>query len=422
MDVWEGAKQSVSSGAATRLSWGIGWGFAFFLIDLWTFLFPGLSELVHPHFLTSPFVTRGFPKRPFRLESLMLPPRPEMADEDVQWVGRLRHGIDAVRRELAKVIVGQSAVIDQLLLALCSGGHCLLEGVPGLAKTLLVSTLARSLKLDFRRIQFTPDLMPSDITGTEIIQDDRATGERGLRFLPGPVFANVILADEVNRTPPKTQSALLEAMQERQVTVGGQRRPLPAPFFVLATQNPIEQEGTYTLPEAQQDRFMFKIFVRYPNYDEEFQIADLPANASEVGGVIDAGDLLRFQEVVRRVPVASHVKHYALRLVRATRSEDESSPKFVKDWITWGVGPRGLQYLLLAAKARAAMDGRYTPTIEDIRAIALPTLRHRLVTNFVADSNGVSTDQVVIRLLAEIPERQTGDEIAAELKPAFAAG
>ena len=295
------------------------------------------------------------------------------------------------------------------------------EGVPGLAKTLMVSTLARCLHLSFNRIQFTPDLMPSDITGTEVIQEDKVTGERAFRFLHGPVFANVILADEVNRTPPKTQAALLESMQERQVTIGGQRHQLPEPFFVLATQNPIEQEGTYTLPEAQQDRFMFKVFVRYPEYDEEYRIAETTTAQfdPQVDQVLTAEKILHIQQLVRRVPAAPHVIHYALRLVRATRVEEEGCPDFVREWVSWGAGPRGMQFLLLGGKARAILDGRFFVTTDDIKSVAHPVLRHRVITNFNAESAGVSTDQVVDRLLQEVADRREGDDIAPQLARAF---
>lgn len=344
------------------------------------------------------------------------------SSDDLQALENLKSAYAAIRRELSKVIIGQEQVIEQLLIAIFAQGHCLLEGVPGLAKTLMVSTLARALKLQFSRIQFTPDLMPSDITGTEVIQENRATGERAFKFLSGPIFANIILADEVNRTPPKTQAALLEAMQERQVTIGGQRHGLPAPFFVLATQNPIEQEGTYPLPEAQQDRFMFKVFVRYPSYDEEFRIAETTTTEfhPDVAPVLSGDDILRLQQLVRRVPAAPFVVHYALRLVRATRVHEEDVPGFINDWVSWGAGPRGMQYLLLGGKARAMLDGRTFVTTDDIRAVAHPVLRHRVITNFNAESSGVSPDKVIDRLLEAVPERRAGDEIAPELQRAFA--
>lgn len=345
----------------------------------------------------------------------------ELSSQDIDALSSLKSAHQSIRTELSKVIVGQQEVIDELLLAIFSQGHCLLEGVPGLAKTLMVSTLARSLQLDFNRIQFTPDLMPSDITGTEVIQEDKASGARGFKFLRGPIFANIILADEINRTPPKTQAALLEAMQEKQVTIGGQRHPLPAPFFVLATQNPIEQEGTYTLPEAQQDRFMFKVFVRYPGYEEEYKIGALTTAhfEPEVRPVLSAEEILRLQKLVRRVPVAPHAIHYALRLVRSTRVEEPGVPAFITESVSWGAGPRAVQYLLLGGKARAVLDGRTFVSTDDIRAVAHPVLRHRVITNFSAESSGITPDRVIDRLLAEVPDRRQGDEVAPELARAF---
>ncbi len=346
----------------------------------------------------------------------------ELSDDELQALENLTTAYQNVRRELGKIIVGQEPVLEQLMIAIFAQGHCLLEGVPGLAKTLMVSTLARTLQLDFNRIQFTPDLMPSDITGTEVIQEDRASGNREFKFLRGPVFANIILADEINRTPPKTQAALLESMQEKQVTIGGQRHPLPAPFFVLATQNPIEQEGTYTLPEAQQDRFMFKIFVKYPSYDEEYMIAaTTTADLNrEVDRVLNSDDIIRLQQLVRRVPVAPHVIHYALRLVRATRVASDDAPEFVKESVSWGAGPRGLQYLLLGGKARSVPEGRYFVSTDDIRAVARPVLRHRIITNFNADSSGITPDHVIEQLLETTSDRGAGDEVAPELARAFA--
>ena len=345
----------------------------------------------------------------------------DLIGEDVKALEKLSETYAAVRNQLGKVIIGQNDVIEQLMISIFAKGHCLLEGVPGLAKTLMVSTLARTLSLDFSRIQFTPDLMPSDIIGTEVIQEDKTTGAREFKFLKGPIFANIILADEINRTPPKTQAALLEAMQEKQVTIGGQRHVLPAPFFVLATQNPIEQEGTYTLPEAQQDRFMFKVFVEYPSYDEEYQIAatttaDLEANVEQV---LNGVDILRLQHLVRRVPVASHVIHFALRLVRATRVLEDGCPEFVQESISWGAGPRGVQNLLLGGKARAVLEGRTYTTTDDIRAVARPVLRHRVITNFNAESSGVTSDDIINRLLAELPERSDGDKLVPESAKAF---
>ena len=346
----------------------------------------------------------------------------DISGDDLQALEHLRQSYGNLRSELGKVIVGQEQVVEQLLIAIFAQGHVLLEGVPGLAKTLMVSTLARSLKLKFARIQFTPDLMPSDITGTEVIQENKETGERTFRFLNGPIFSNIILADEINRTPPKTQAALLEAMQEKQVTVGGRRHLLPPPFFVLATQNPIEQEGTYPLPEAQQDRFMFKVFVKYPSYDEEYRIAESTTalHVPQVDEILTGEEILRLQQLVRRVPVAPYCIHYALRLVRATRVLESDVPAFVKDWVSWGSGPRGMQYLLLGAKARAMLQGRFHVTTEDIKAVAFPVLRHRIITNFNAESAGISSDKVIERLLAEVPERRSGDEVAPQLAQAFA--
>ncbi len=346
----------------------------------------------------------------------------DLTADEVQSLDKLGKAHTAIRRELAKVIVGQDEVISQLLIAVFSQGHCLLEGVPGLAKTLMVSTLAQSLRLKFSRIQFTPDLMPSDITGTEVIQEDKATGSREFKFLPGPVFANVVLADEINRTPPKTQAAMLEAMQERHVTVGGEQHPLSPPFFVLATQNPIEQEGTYTLPEAQQDRFMFKVFVGYPKYDEEYRIAETTTAQFDptVDAILSADDITGLQTMVRRVPVAPHVLHYALRLVRATRVREGDVPDFIAESVSWGAGPRGVQYLLLGAKARAVLDGRFFATTDDVKAVAHPVLRHRVITNFAAESAGTTSDMVIDRLLESIPERHEGDEVAPQVARAFA--
>jgi MoxR-like ATPase len=344
-----------------------------------------------------------------------------LTGEELKALEKLSEAYKSVRRELGKVIVGQNEVIEQLMIAIFARGHCLLEGVPGLAKTLMVSTLAKTLNLDFNRIQFTPDLMPSDIVGTEVIQEDKTSGAREFKFLKGPVFANIILADEINRTPPKTQAALLEAMQEKQVTIGGERHTLPSPFFVLATQNPIEQEGTYTLPEAQQDRFMFKVFVKYPSYDEEYLIAATTTSdiSTEVQQVLSGEDILRLQELVRRVPVPSHLIHFALRIVRATRVLEDDCPEFVKESISWGAGPRGVQNLLLGCKARAVLEGRSYATTDDLRAVAKPVLRHRVITNFNAESSGVTSDDVIDQLLAEIPERSDGDQLAPELAKAF---
>ncbi|MCH7595125.1 MAG: AAA family ATPase [Planctomycetes bacterium] len=328
---------------------------------------------------------------------------------DVEAIERLRLAYSRIRKELGKVIVGQGEVLDQLLIAMFAGGHCILEGVPGLAKTLMISTLARCLSLSFNRIQFTPDLMPSDITGTEVIQDDPTTGKREFKFLRGPIFANIILADEINRTPPKTQAALLEAMQERHVTAGGVRHDLTLPFFLLATQNPIEQEGTYPLPEAQQDRFLLKVFIDYPSYDDEYAIADRTTGESDpqVEAVLSGDDILGYQRLVRQIPAAPDVLRYALDLVRATRPDEAGSPDFVKRMITWGAGPRAVQSLILGGKARAALNGRAHVASEDIRALAHPVLRHRIVTNFSAEAEGYTTDRVVDDLLATIEPHTT---------------
>lgn len=346
----------------------------------------------------------------------------DFSQEDLESLKIFQESTAKIRDELAKVIIGQEKVIDQLLIAIFSKGHCLLEGVPGLAKTLMVSTLAKSLRMDFNRIQFTPDLMPSDITGTEVIQEDKTTGAREFKFLNGPVFANVVLADEINRTPPKTQAAMLEAMQERQVTVGMVRHELPDPFFVLATQNPIEQEGTYTLPEAQQDRFMFKVFVEYPNYEEEYRVADTTTRVEDslVNEILSGDEIKKTQGLVRRVPVPPHVIHYALRLVRATRiNEEEGVPDSMRELLSWGAGPRAVQFLLLGAKAKAVMDGRSSATVADVKSIAHPVLRHRIITTFNAESSGVTTDDVVDNLLSEISERDEGDKIPPTLSGAF---
>ncbi len=325
--------------------------------------------------------------------------------DDLQAVDKLNEAYRRIVDELGKVIVGQKAVIEELLIAMFARGHCLLVGVPGLAKTLMIRTLADALQLKFSRIQFTPDLMPADITGTEVIQEDKSTGRRDFKFLPGPVFANVILADEINRTPPKTQAALLEAMQEHQITVGGTRHTLSEPFFVLATQNPIEQEGTYPLPEAQLDRFMFNIFVDYPDEDEELQIvrrttADV---STPITQMLSADEIIKLGDIVRKVPVADHVLRYALQFTRLTRRNATSAPDFVKSYVSWGAGPRASQYLVLGAKARALLHGRYYATCEDIRAVAAPVLRHRIMTNFNAEAEGIKPDEIIRRLIELIP-------------------
>jgi MoxR-like ATPase len=331
-----------------------------------------------------------------------------LAANDLEAVKKLKDGFEHIKQQLSRVIVGQDQVIEELLIALFSRGHCILEGVPGLAKTLMISTLAKGLSLAFSRIQFTPDLMPSDITGTEVIEENRSTGQREFRFLQGPLFANVILADEINRTPPKTQAALLEAMQERQVTVGRVRHKLSDPFFVLATQNPIEQEGTYPLPEAQQDRFMFKVFVKYPNFKEEFEIARRTTALlqEDVTPVVSGEQILELQRLVRRVPVTDHVIQYTLALVRQTRVSEPGVPRWIKEWLSWGAGPRAVQYLVLGGKARALLYGRTHVQCEDIQALAFPVLRHRILTNFTAASEGITTDVVIEKLLKETPSRE----------------
>lgn len=331
-------------------------------------------------------------------------------DDDVAAVAKLNEAYRVIRAELSKVIVGQAQVLEELLIALFARGHCLLVGVPGLAKTLMIRSLADAVSLRFSRIQFTPDLMPSDITGTEVIQEDKATGQREFRFLPGPVFANIVLADEINRTPPKTQAALLEAMQEQQVTVGGQRHPLPAPFFVLATQNPIEQEGTYPLPEAQLDRFMFHVKVDYPTDREELEIVKRTTADRDVQitPTLDAAQIQQLSRIVRRVPIADHVAEYALQLARRTRPGQPESPAFVSEYVLWGAGPRASQYMVLGGKARAILHGRHFVSQEDIRAVAAPVLRHRIKTNFTADAEGVNADEIVRRLLAQAGEQAGG--------------
>ncbi len=326
---------------------------------------------------------------------------------DLTAVENLNSAYQKMKSEIGKVIIGQDKVIEQLLITLLSTGHCLLVGVPGLAKTLLISTLARVLNLKFNRIQFTPDLMPSDITGTEIIEEDPTSHQRLFRFVKGPVFANIILADEINRTPPKTQAALLQAMQEHEVTASGETFKLDEPFFVLATQNPIEQEGTYPLPEAQLDRFMFMVMVDYPSEQEEREIVKTTTAIPtyELDQVLSAEEILNLQRLVRRVPVSDHLVEYAVDLVRATRPDEERALEFVKNWVNWGAGPRASQYLILAAKTRAILDGRPTPGPDDIRFAAYPVLRHRIVTSFNAEADGVDTTEIIRRILESVKER-----------------
>lgn len=326
-------------------------------------------------------------------------------NEDIEAVERLGKARDGIVSELRKTIVGMDDVIDEMMIAIFSRGHCLLVGVPGLAKTLLVSSLAETMSLSFKRIQFTPDLMPSDITGTELLQEDPETHERRFKFQKGPVFTNLLLADEINRTPPKTQAALLEAMQEKRVSSGGEDYKLDAPFFVLATQNPIEQEGTYPLPEAQLDRFLFNILVKYPSHDEELDIVRSVTGDDEpdLKEVVDGASILEFQHVVRRIPVADHIAQYAVSLVRATRPDEPDAPQFVKKLMAWGAGPRASLNLILAGKARAALRGRCHVSIDDIRELCLPVLRHRVIPNFAARSDGETADTLIAKLVEEVP-------------------
>ncbi len=344
-----------------------------------------------------------------------------LPDGDRQAVDRLTEAYQQIVGELGKVIVGQQQVIEQLLISMFARGHCLLVGVPGLAKTLMIRTLADALALQFSRIQFTPDLMPADITGTEVIQEDKSTGQRDYRFLPGPIFANVILADEINRTPPKTQAALLEAMQERQVTVGGDKHSLPDPFFVLATQNPIEQEGTYPLPEAQLDRFMLHVWVDYPSEDEELEIVKRTTadHHASLTPMLTAEQILELTRVVRKVPVADHIARYALRLARLTRNNEPGAPDFIREYVMWGAGPRASQYMVLGAKARAVLDGRYFVSHEDIQALAPPVLRHRIKVNFNADAEGVSADDIIQKLIETVPTVAEQEDAGGKVPEVF---
>ena len=324
-----------------------------------------------------------------------------LSNGDVAAINDLRAAYQKMRQELARTIIGQNEVIEQLLICVLARGHGLLMGVPGLAKTTIVNCIAQVMSLEFNRIQFTPDLMPSDITGTDILQETDQPGRRAFVFVKGPVFANIVLADEINRTPPKTQSALLEAMQEHRVTVAGRMFPLPSPFFVLATQNPIEQEGTYPLPEAQLDRFMFFIHVDYPSQEEEGRIARETTGVAPLplSKLIRAEEILTFQEVVQRVPVPDHIYNTAVELVRRTRPRSEQAPDFIKRWVTWGAGPRAVQYLIRGAKARAVLHGSYLARMEDLEAVAHPVLRHRILTNFQAQSEGIASSEIINRLL-----------------------
>jgi len=325
---------------------------------------------------------------------------------DVKIVEELKSAKEKIETEISKIIIGQERVIEELLIALISGGHCLIIGVPGLAKTLLVNTLSKVLSLKFNRIQFTPDLMPSDITGTDILETQVEDKKRQFRFIKGPIFANIVLADEINRTPPKTQAALLQAMQEYKVTAGGVTYTLEKPFFVLATQNPIEQEGTYPLPEAQLDRFMFNILIDYPQEKDELEIAKTSPGLmrEDLNRVLDSKTILELQELTRRVPVSDSLLQYAVRLTSMSRPNFKHSPEFVKEWVSWGASPRATQYLVLAAKTNAVLDGRYTPGKEDIRKVAFPVLRHRIITNFNAEAEGIKSDRVVSLLLEKMKE------------------
>jgi MoxR-like ATPase len=341
----------------------------------------------------------------------MTAPAPQLTPEEA--VRRAAQARAALTAEVHKAIIGQDEMIEQMLICLFARGHCLTIGVPGLAKTLTVATLAQALHLRFSRIQFTPDLMPSDITGTELIDQDPASGQRSFRFVRGPVFANIVLADEINRTPPKTQAALLQAMQEQEVTVAGNTYRLDPPFFVMATQNPIEQEGTYPLPEAQLDRFMLSINVGYPTRAEEHAIvaATTQSARAEIRPVLHGQDILWMQQLVRQVPAAKHMIDYAVDLARATRPKEPPSPDFIKQWLAWGAGPRAAQYMILGAKARAILHGRFAVAAEDIRAMAHPVLRHRLFTNFNADAEGIDVEEVIRRLLETVPEPSYGETL-----------
>jgi MoxR-like ATPase len=337
--------------------------------------------------------------------------RSTLPEDDLEAVKALHEAYKKITLEMSKLIIGQKHVIDEILTSIFCRGHCLLVGVPGLAKTMMVRTLAQVLELDSKRIQFTPDLMPSDITGTQILEENQQTRQRVFRFVKGPIFTNLLLADEINRTPPKTQAALLEAMQEGRVTAGGETFKLEPPFFVLATQNPIEQEGTYPLPEAQLDRFMFMIKITYPSRDEEMQIYRASTGDLELSArpVLDGEAIMRLQKLVRRVPVSDHILAYTADLVRATRPDFPDAPPFVKEWLSWGAGPRAGQYLLLGAKARAILNGRMNVNCEDIKASALPVLRHRIFCNFNAASQGVDSDKVVGMLLEKVPQPSEKD-------------
>lgn len=337
----------------------------------------------------------------------------EIRDQEIAEIEEFAAKREAMLGEVRKVIVGQETVIEELLIALFAKGHCLLVGVPGLAKTLLISTLAEILDLDFNRIQFTPDLMPSDITGTDILQEDPATGRRKFQFLKGPVFTNILLADEINRTPPKTQAALLQSMQEYKVTAGGTTYPLDLPFFVLATQNPIEQEGTYPLPEAQLDRFMLNIGIQYPSFDDEVQIVEQTTSVDKPSPrkIMHQSAILRYQELVRRVPASPFVISYAVSLTQKSRPQNPEAPQFIRDYVEWGAGPRASQYLILGAKARTIIQGRYAVSVEDIQALAYSVLRHRIAPNFKAQAEGLSSLDIIGRLLSDIKPSADGKEL-----------
>ena len=329
----------------------------------------------------------------------------EIGKEDLEQIKKLRDSYAKLKAEMHKVIVGQDDILEQILVAMFAKGHCLLMGVPGLAKTLMIKTLSEILSLNFKRIQFTPDLMPSDITGTEILRENKKTGERDLEFVKGPIFANILLADEINRTPPKTQAALLEAMQEYHVTANGITMELPLPFFVLATQNPIEQEGTYPLPEAQLDRFMFNLIIKYPTQAEEIDIVKNTTSEREVklGKMIDAKEILELEKIIRKIPVPENVVEYAVKLVGLTRPEEAGSKiDFVKQYVGWGASPRASQYLILGGKVRAVLEGRYNVSKDDIKAIALPVLRHRVIVNFYGESEGISSEKIIEKLIQEM--------------------
>ncbi len=332
-----------------------------------------------------------------------------LSSQEMETLQKLKQAYSSLKTEIQKIIVGQEKVVDQVLISIFAKGHCLIVGVPGLAKTMLINTISQALSLSFSRIQFTPDLMPADITGTEIILEDKATGNRSYKFLPGPVFSNIVLADEINRTPPKTQAALLEAMQEYQVTAGGKKHILPQPFFVLATQNPIEQEGTYPLPEAQLDRFMFNILISYPSEDEEKKIMQLTTAdyQAQLSKVLSSDEILNLQKIVRKVPISDYAIEYAISFTRSTRPNEPDAPEVVKNWVSWGAGPRAGQYLILGAKAWAALHGKYHATTNEIKAVLHPVLRHRIITNHAAKPNGITPDKIIDQLLDKIPDKES---------------